>query len=96
MRKRIRFAGVRPDDSNEQSRAPPNNEATQTSPDDSNKESRAPPATPNAEEIDPVAVQNERCRRIAKTQEEELKWANLEAVLRGNSANLGYKAAREA
>ncbi|GMF51326.1 unnamed protein product [Phytophthora fragariaefolia] len=32
----------------------------------------------------------------AKAQEEELKWANLKAVLRGNSANLGYKAARDA
>ncbi|GMF55417.1 unnamed protein product [Phytophthora fragariaefolia] len=72
------------------------NEATQTSLDDANEESREPLATPNAEDIDPVAVQNERRRRIAKAQEEELKWANLKAILRRNSAKLGYKAARDA
>ncbi|GMF31087.1 unnamed protein product [Phytophthora fragariaefolia] len=72
------------------------NEATQTNLDDSNEESRAPLATPNAEDIDPVTVQTERRRRIAKAQEEELKGANLKAVLRGNSAKLGYKATRDA
>ncbi|GMF20219.1 unnamed protein product [Phytophthora fragariaefolia] len=72
------------------------NEVTQTNPDDSNEESRPPPATPNAEDIDPVTVQNERRRRIANVQEEALKWANLKAILRGNSAKLGYKVARDA
>ncbi|GMF46004.1 unnamed protein product [Phytophthora fragariaefolia] len=62
----------------------------------SNEESQTLPTIPNAEDIDPVAVQKERRRQIAKAQEEELKWANLKAVLRGNSAKLGYKAARDA
>ncbi|KAG3175317.1 hypothetical protein PC128_g17815 [Phytophthora cactorum] len=42
-----------------------------------------PPATPDAEDIDSVAVQRERRRRIAAAQDEEKKWLNLKKVLRG-------------
>ncbi|GMF26168.1 unnamed protein product [Phytophthora fragariaefolia] len=85
-----------PDNSSEELRAPADNGVIQTSPDNSSEESQTLPTIPNAEDIDPVAVQNERRRRIAKAQDEELKWANLKAILRGNSAKLGYKAARDA
>ncbi|GMF42322.1 unnamed protein product [Phytophthora fragariaefolia] len=109
-KKRVRFADVRPsgsnedlaeydrhpDNSSEEDQAPEDNGTILTSPDSSNEESQTLPTIPNAEDIDPVAVQNERRRRIANAQEEELKWANLKAVLRGNSAKLGYKAARDA
>ncbi|GMG17783.1 unnamed protein product [Phytophthora fragariaefolia] len=109
-RKRVRFADVRPsgsnedlaeydrhpDNSSEEAQAPPDNGTILTSPDNSNEESQTLPTIPNADDIDPVPVQNERHRRIAKAQEEELKWASLKAVLRGNSAKLGYKAARDA
>ncbi|GMF29474.1 unnamed protein product [Phytophthora fragariaefolia] len=85
-----------PDNSSEEVQAPADNGTILTSPDNSNEESQTLPTIPNAEDIDPVAVQNERRQRIAKAQEEVLKWANLKAVLRGNSAKLGYKAARDA
>ncbi|GMF50585.1 unnamed protein product [Phytophthora fragariaefolia] len=98
-RRRVRFADVRPSGSNEglaeydshPGNSSKDNEAIQTSPDNSSEESQTLPTIPNAEDIDPVAVQNERRRRIAKAQEEEVKWANLKTVLRGNSAKLGYK-----
>ncbi|GMF22525.1 unnamed protein product [Phytophthora fragariaefolia] len=110
-RKRVRFADVRPsgsnedldeaiptspDNSSEEVQALADNGAILTSPDNSNEESQTLPTIPNTEDIDLGAAQNERRRRIAKDQEEELKWANLKAVLRGNSAKLGYKAARDA
>ncbi|GMF42358.1 unnamed protein product [Phytophthora fragariaefolia] len=85
-----------PDNSSEEVQAPADNGTILTSPDNSNEESQTLPTIPNAEDIDPLAVQNERRRRIAKAQEEEVKWANLKAVLRGNSAKRGYKAARDA
>ncbi|KAG3111113.1 hypothetical protein PI125_g9434 [Phytophthora idaei] len=55
-----------------------------------------PPATPDAEDIDPVAVQRERRRRIAAAQDEEKKWLNLKKVLRGQVEMLSYKEARDA
>ncbi|KAG3062656.1 hypothetical protein PI125_g24496 [Phytophthora idaei] len=55
-----------------------------------------PPATPDAEDIDPVAVQRERRRRIAAAQDEEKKWLNLKKVLRGQAETLSYKEARDA
>ncbi|KAG2762713.1 hypothetical protein PC116_g15470 [Phytophthora cactorum] len=55
-----------------------------------------PPATPAAEDIDPVAVQRERRRRIAAAQDEEKKWLNLKKVLRGQAEMLSYKEARDA
>ncbi|KAE9270761.1 hypothetical protein PR003_g30720, partial [Phytophthora rubi] len=56
----------------------------------------ATPAPPDAEDVDPLTVQEERRRRVAAAQEEELRWSNLRAVLRGEDARLGYKAARDA
>ncbi|KAG2762509.1 hypothetical protein Pcac1_g25749 [Phytophthora cactorum] len=55
-----------------------------------------PPATLDAEDIDPVAVQRERRRRIAAAQDEEKKWLNLKKVLRGQAETLTYKEARDA
>ncbi|RAW33806.1 hypothetical protein PC110_g9898 [Phytophthora cactorum] len=52
-----------------------------------------PPATLDAEDIDPVAIQRERPRRIAAAQDEE-KWWNLKKVLRGQAETLNYKEAR--
>ncbi|GMF46668.1 unnamed protein product [Phytophthora fragariaefolia] len=66
-RKRVRFAGVRRDSSNEgldeydrrHDNSSNDNEAIQTSLDNSNEESQTLPTIPNAKDIDPVAVQNE-------------------------------------
>ncbi|EGZ04359.1 hypothetical protein PHYSODRAFT_404747, partial [Phytophthora sojae] len=54
------------------------------------------PAPPNEEDIDPLVVQEERRRRIATAQDKELRWSNLKAVLRGDDAKIGYRAARDA
>ncbi|GMF44554.1 unnamed protein product [Phytophthora fragariaefolia] len=51
---------------------------------------------PSAEDVDPLEVQEERRRRVGRVQGEELRWANLKSVLKGESMSLGYKAAREA
>ncbi|KAE9070490.1 hypothetical protein PF007_g26923 [Phytophthora fragariae] len=51
---------------------------------------------PSADDIDPLVVQGERRGRISKAQDEELRWSNLKAVLKGEEAQLGYRAAREA
>ncbi|GMF33568.1 unnamed protein product [Phytophthora fragariaefolia] len=51
---------------------------------------------PSAEEVDPLEVQEERRRRVGRAQDEELRWANLKLVLKGESSSLGYKTAREA
>ncbi|GMF34546.1 unnamed protein product [Phytophthora fragariaefolia] len=51
---------------------------------------------PSAEDIDPLEVQEERRRRVGRAQDEELRWANLKLVLKGESSSLGYKSAREA
>ncbi|KAE8994301.1 hypothetical protein PR002_g19978 [Phytophthora rubi] len=51
---------------------------------------------PSADDIDPLIVQGERRGRISKAQDEELRWSNLKAVLKGEEAQLGYRAAREA
>ncbi|OWZ14183.1 hypothetical protein PHMEG_00012375 [Phytophthora megakarya] len=47
------------------------------------------------QDIDPLKVQHERRKRIAVAQNEELRWYNLKAVLRGDEAKLSYKAARD-
>ncbi|GMF40704.1 unnamed protein product [Phytophthora fragariaefolia] len=36
---------------------------------------------PSAEDVDPLEVHEERRRRVGKTQDEELRWANLKLVL---------------
>ncbi|OWZ10144.1 LOW QUALITY PROTEIN: hypothetical protein PHMEG_00017050 [Phytophthora megakarya] len=54
-------------------------------------------ATPStADAIELLEVQCERRRRIAVAQNEELRWHNLKAVMQGDEAKLGYKAARDA
>ncbi|GMF39359.1 unnamed protein product [Phytophthora fragariaefolia] len=50
---------------------------------------------PSSEAVDPLEVQEERRRRVGRAQDEELRWANLKLVLKGESSSLGYKAARE-
>ncbi|KAG3067811.1 hypothetical protein PI125_g23567 [Phytophthora idaei] len=55
-----------------------------------------PPVIPDAEDIDPVAVQRERRRRITAAQDEEKKWLNLKKVIRGQTETLSYKEARDA
>ncbi|KAG3150007.1 hypothetical protein PI124_g15893 [Phytophthora idaei] len=52
-----------------------------------------PPATPDAEDIDPVAVQRERRRRIAAAQDDVVE---PQEVLRGQAEMLSYKEARDA
>ncbi|OWZ07479.1 hypothetical protein PHMEG_00020128 [Phytophthora megakarya] len=54
------------------------------------------PASPNAGDVDPLKIQKERRRRIAVAQDEELRWANLKTVLRGDESVLTYRAARDA
>ncbi|KAE9010992.1 hypothetical protein PR003_g17977 [Phytophthora rubi] len=54
------------------------------------------PAPPDAEDVDPLSVQEERRRRVAAAQNEELRWSNLRVVIQGEDASLGYKAARDA
>ncbi|OWY99203.1 LOW QUALITY PROTEIN: hypothetical protein PHMEG_00029842 [Phytophthora megakarya] len=51
---------------------------------------------PNAEDIDPITVQEERRRRIAVAQDEEQRWSVMKAVLRGDTRKMTYKEAREA
>ncbi|OWZ08744.1 LOW QUALITY PROTEIN: reverse transcriptase [Phytophthora megakarya] len=51
---------------------------------------------PTGDGIEPVTVQEERRRRIVKVQDEELRWSNLKAVLRGETTAMTYKEAREA
>ncbi|GMF36978.1 unnamed protein product [Phytophthora fragariaefolia] len=51
---------------------------------------------PSAEDVDPLEVQEERRHRVGRAQDEELRWANLKLVLKGESSSLGYKAAPEA
>ncbi|OWZ17197.1 hypothetical protein PHMEG_0008892 [Phytophthora megakarya] len=51
---------------------------------------------PKANDIDPVTVQEERRHRIAQVQDEELRWSNLKAILRGEITAMTYKEAREA
>ncbi|OWY93643.1 hypothetical protein PHMEG_00036886 [Phytophthora megakarya] len=46
---------------------------------------------PNAEDIDPITVQEERRRRIAVAQDEEQRWSVMKAVLRGDTRKMTYK-----
>ncbi|KAE9326546.1 hypothetical protein PF001_g2364 [Phytophthora fragariae] len=56
----------------------------------------ATPDPPGSEDVDPLSVQEERRTRVAAAQDEELRWSNLRAVLRGENASLGYKTVRDA
>ncbi|OWZ11960.1 reverse transcriptase [Phytophthora megakarya] len=57
---------------------------------------RDTPMSPDAGDGDPLTVQRERRRRIATVLDEELRWANLKTVLRGDGSTLMYRAARDA
>ncbi|POM57812.1 Hypothetical protein PHPALM_37627 [Phytophthora palmivora] len=52
--------------------------------------------TPSADNIDPAVVQAERRRRIDKAQDEELRWADLKAYLRGELGQLSFRRVRNA
>ncbi|OWZ07729.1 hypothetical protein PHMEG_00019844 [Phytophthora megakarya] len=77
-----------------------NTEATEAVNENSETQGQRPSAEfryeRTADEIDPVTVQEEQSRRIAKAQDEELRWSNLKAVLRGETTAMTYNEAREA
>ncbi|OWZ00670.1 hypothetical protein PHMEG_00028090 [Phytophthora megakarya] len=64
-------------------------------------EDQVPERTTNTEATEAVnensetQVQEERSRRIAKAQDEELRWSNLKAVLRGETTAMTYNEARD-
>ncbi|GMF42916.1 unnamed protein product [Phytophthora fragariaefolia] len=100
--KRERFADTHDEDSEALPMEPeppdrPNDATTESSHVENGEIS--PGATerpPSAEDVDPLEVQEERRRRVDMAQDEELRWANLKSVLKGESSSFGYKAAREA
>ncbi|GMF21128.1 unnamed protein product [Phytophthora fragariaefolia] len=47
--------------------------------------------TSDASDIDPLVVQIERRQRISKAQDEELRWADLKAYLKGEFAQLSHR-----
>ncbi|GMF23359.1 unnamed protein product [Phytophthora fragariaefolia] len=47
--------------------------------------------TPVASDIDPLVVQAERRQRISKAHDEELRWADLKAYLKGESTQLSHR-----
>ncbi|POM58430.1 Hypothetical protein PHPALM_36920 [Phytophthora palmivora] len=51
---------------------------------------------PIADNIDPAVVQAERRRRIDKAQDEELRWADLKAYMRGDLSQLSFRRVRNA
>ncbi|OWZ09422.1 hypothetical protein PHMEG_00017877, partial [Phytophthora megakarya] len=77
-----------------------NTEVTEAANEDSETQGQRPSAEVRheltADDIDPVTVQEERRRRVAKAQDEELRWLNLKAVLRGETTATTYKEAQEA
>ncbi|OWY96878.1 hypothetical protein PHMEG_00032741 [Phytophthora megakarya] len=77
-----------------------NTEATEAVKENSETQEQRPSAEVlhelTADDIDPVTVQEERRHRIGKAQDEELRWSNLKAVLRGETTGMTYKEAREA
>ncbi|ETP24482.1 hypothetical protein F441_02534 [Phytophthora nicotianae CJ01A1] len=48
------------------------------------------------EDVDPIEIQRERRRRIAKAQDKEQKWVNIKKVLRGEAERMSYREARNA
>ncbi|KAE8985840.1 hypothetical protein PR002_g22521 [Phytophthora rubi] len=52
--------------------------------------------TPDVADIDPAVVQAERRRRISNAQDEELRWADLKAFLRGELDGLTHRRAHNA
>ncbi|GMG17012.1 unnamed protein product [Phytophthora fragariaefolia] len=47
--------------------------------------------TPDASDIDPLVVQAERRQRISNAQDEELRWADLKAYLKGEFTQLSHR-----
>ncbi|OWZ09488.1 hypothetical protein PHMEG_00017803 [Phytophthora megakarya] len=74
----------------------PPNETLESEPSEERRVTGSTPASPNAGDVDPLKIQKERRRRIAVAQDEELRWANLKAVLRGDESVLTYRAVRDA
>ncbi|GMF17694.1 unnamed protein product [Phytophthora fragariaefolia] len=101
-KKRVRFADTKDEDSEALPVEPeppvrPNDATTESSHVENREISTgAVERPPSAEDADPLEVQEERRRIVGKAQDEELRWANLKLVLKGESSSLGYKAAREA
>ncbi|GMF49031.1 unnamed protein product [Phytophthora fragariaefolia] len=100
---RVRFAGTHDEDSEALPVEPeppdrPNDVTTESSHVENGETSpRAAERPPSAEDMrDPLEVQEEWRRRVDRVQGEELRWANLKSVLKGESMSLGYKAAGEA
>ncbi|GMF53029.1 unnamed protein product [Phytophthora fragariaefolia] len=101
-KKRVRFAGTHDGDSEALPMKPepldrPNDATTESSHVENGE--IFPGATerpPSVEDVDPLEVHEERRRRVGRAQDEELRWANLKLVLKGESSSLGYKTAREA
>ncbi|GMF61023.1 unnamed protein product [Phytophthora fragariaefolia] len=91
-RKRVRFADTHDDDSEALPVEPeppdrPNDATTESSHVENSEIS--PGATerpPSAEDVDPLEVQEERRRSVGRAQDEELRWANLNSVLKGESS----------
>ncbi|GMG17110.1 unnamed protein product [Phytophthora fragariaefolia] len=52
--------------------------------------------TPDANDLDPLVVQAERRQRISKAQDEELRWADLKAYLKGDITQLSHRRAHNA
>ncbi|GMF27072.1 unnamed protein product [Phytophthora fragariaefolia] len=49
--------------------------------------------TPDANDLDPLVIQAERRQRISKAQDEELRWADLKAYLKGEFTQLSHRRA---
>ncbi|GMF47905.1 unnamed protein product [Phytophthora fragariaefolia] len=47
--------------------------------------------TPDASDIDPLVVQAKRRQRISKAQDEEFRWADLKAYLKGEFTQLSHR-----
>ncbi|GMF39326.1 unnamed protein product [Phytophthora fragariaefolia] len=101
-KKRVRFADTHDEDSEALPVEPepperPNDVTTEPSHVENGETSPgAAERPPSAEDVDPLEVQEERRRRVCRAQDEELHWAKLKFVLKGESSSLGYKTAREA
>ncbi|GMF62265.1 unnamed protein product [Phytophthora fragariaefolia] len=52
--------------------------------------------TPDANDLDPLVIQAERRQRISKAQDEELRWADLKAYLKGEFTQLSHRRAHNA
>ncbi|GMG17279.1 unnamed protein product [Phytophthora fragariaefolia] len=52
--------------------------------------------TPDANDPDPLVIQAERRQRISKAQDEELRWADLKAYLKGEFTQLSHRRAHNA